>query len=230
MNETDAFNTLYVPALLGALLAAIGYISKLAIEGLVKLWTARQERKRKLQELEGLLEASNGIFQIQNSHAKRLFKLLGKKHSDMMADLDGFENTFSCLHSKFNDEERELHGLIRSITRTSMKKVNHDLAEWLRNDRTYKTALNARGNRGKLARLLRDAELHLALWEAKYEYWIPNNPKHALVYLDDEAHHGVPFPKGAEKIVAELLGQNAAKNSDQHSSHETKDGGEREVA
>ncbi len=213
MNQPYAFNTLYGPALLGALLAALGYISKLAIEGLVKFKAARQGKKRRLQELEGLLEASHGIFLIQNSQARRLLTLLRKNHPDETSGVVGFENTFSQLHPKFTDEEKVLHGLIRSITETSMKKVNHDLAEWLRNDHIYKTSLNRSGYRGKLARMLRDAELHLALWEAKYEYWIPNNPEHALVYLDDEAHHGVPFPQGVEKVVAKLLGQDVAENS-----------------
>jgi len=197
----------------GALLAALGYISKLAIEGFVKFRTARQEKKRLLQELEGLLEASRGIVDIIISQAERLLGLLHKNHPDETSCIVGFEITFSQLYPKFTDEEKELHGLIRSITETSMKKVNRDLAEWLRNDHIYKTSLNKPGYRGRLAQMLRDAELHLALWEAKYEYWIPNNPEHSLVFLDDEAHHGVPFPHGIDEVVAKLLGQDVAKNS-----------------
>lgn len=39
------------------------------------------------------------------------------------------------------------------------------------------------------------------LWNAKYESWIPEQPEHALVYMDDEKRHGVGFPKRREAII-----------------------------
>ena len=42
-------------------------------------------------------------------------------------------------------------------------------------------------------------------WHAKYEALLPSMPEHALVYLADEEKHGIGFPTGIDKIVAEAL-------------------------
>jgi len=53
---------------------------------------------------------------------------------------------------------------------------------------------------------LAELEPHLLMWLAKYAAWIPDSPAHALVYLADEEDHGVPFPKGIERVIEESLG------------------------
>ena len=43
------------------------------------------------------------------------------------------------------------------------------------------------------------------MWNAKYTIWIPEDSAHALVYMADEAKHGLPFPKDIQEVVQKLL-------------------------
>jgi hypothetical protein len=79
------------------------------------------------------------------------------------------------------------------------------MSEWLKNDRLFKDVNQKTAARKELAEQLRTLELHLNLWHAKYEMWIPNEPKHALVYLADEEQHGVGFPSGIEQTVRAVI-------------------------
>src|SRR5262245_22619771 len=60
-----------------------------------------------------------------------------------------------------------------------------------------------------LSQLISRLEVHLLLWRANYEIWIPDNIKHnerhCLVFLADEAEHGVGFPHGIEEVVRKQL-------------------------
>ena len=48
-------------------------------------------------------------------------------------------------------------------------------------------------------------EIHLLLWRAKFEYWIPNNPEHCVVYMADEKKHGLGFPPKTDDAVETVL-------------------------
>jgi hypothetical protein len=41
---------------------------------------------------------------------------------------------------------------------------------------------------------------------AKFEYWIPDKPERALVFMADENEHGIGFPLGIDDLVASLAG------------------------
>jgi hypothetical protein len=51
----------------------------------------------------------------------------------------------------------------------------------------------------QLAENVFDLEIILLLWHAKHESWILDEPKHALVYMDDEKAHGLGFSKDRKK-------------------------------
>jgi hypothetical protein len=93
------------------------------------------------------------------------------------------------------------------------------MSDWLRSDDLFRTKVVEIERKNQLAENLSALEIHLLLWQAKYEYWIPDHPEHALVYMADESEHGLGFPKrrrvkkngvdvevdGLDKDVAEVL-------------------------
>jgi hypothetical protein len=50
------------------------------------------------------------------------------------------------------------------------------------------------------------ADARSVLWRAKYEFWIPDKPERAIVYMADEQQHGVGFPTGIEVLIARVTG------------------------
>ena len=191
-------------AAVGAVIAALGYVSKLAIEG----WQALRQRRRgyfaSLVQLESLLRASRVSFRIQREHRNRLHDLIRANHPEVPAD-GGFEREFSLAYPKFSPEEKQLHELIRSITINSMKPANDEISSWLKNDTYFKAQRQRDGTRTTLAKKLADLEAHLILWHAKYPVWIPDHPEHALVYMVDEERHGLGFPPQTDETVESAL-------------------------
>lgn len=84
--------------------------------------------------------------------------------------------------------------------------MNDKLLDWLRSDEHFRGLSSSDHRYGELAVYLPRLEVHLLLWRAKYEQWIPTSPDHCLVYLADEESHGVGFPHGGTALVAALLG------------------------
>jgi hypothetical protein len=161
----------------------------------------------RLQTLAALLATSRDLFNIQNSRAKQLIALLEEQHPNQVKRGDGFERVFTSLYDALSDEEAELHGIIRSITIGGLYPVNKAILEWLQADTDFKTGFVKSGLSQEFARKLREVELHVRLWIAKYDVWIPSNPKRALVYLADEAAHGPGFPKGVDEMVEKMIAE-----------------------
>ena len=74
------------------------------------------------------------------------------------------------------------------------------MLDWLAKDTFFKAKSD------ELGFALRKLEAHLILWCSKYEYWIPNRPEGALVYLNDREKHGVGFPIGIESLILKATG------------------------
>lgn len=192
-------------AVIGGVVAALGYVGKLIIESWLSIHEASNARRAKLVELQSLLRAAWVSFDVQNNHAKRLLSMVRKNHTDLIETEKGYERIFSKIHEKFTPDEKELHAIIRSITVHSLQPTNLSLSNWLKNDTYYKAQKSSNSGLGELAKKLANLEAHLILWHAKYETWIPNNPEHALVYLADEEKHGVGFPTGIDEVVHKIL-------------------------
>jgi len=195
-----------IPEWLGAavmtgLLAAIGYIAKMLLEWLANARAARAARFARLVELQSLLRAARVSFLIQNEHAQGLQAMINQHHSNPLLPEQGYEHLFAEAYPKLIHDEKELHGLIRSITINSLHPTNQSLQEWLKKDTYFKAQWHRKGVGRELAAKLSELDAHLILWQAKYEAWIPNHEEHALVYLADEERHGVGFPQGLDKIV-----------------------------
>jgi len=194
-------------AVIGALIAAFSFAAKTLYEWWSDLRHARAVRLASLLELSSLLRASWTIFAVQNTHARRLLRLLQQNHPGQVSPESGFEGAFAELYDQFTPEEAELHGIIRGMTMHSMRPVNEAMLNWLKNDITFKTTFVSASAEKKrlLAEKLYELEAHLILWVAKYETWIPDRPEHALVYLADERAHGIGFPPDTDKAIKDVL-------------------------
>ena len=118
----------------------------------------------------------------------------------------GYDAAFQAAYPQMNDAGRQLHSVIRAYTIYGLKPLNEAMIQWLQADTEFKLARSRRAVDVTLAQQLGALEPHLHLWIAKYNAWIPDTPSHALVYLADEAVHGVPFPHGIEQTIEQALG------------------------
>jgi hypothetical protein len=197
-------------AAVAALIAALGYVSKMVIETYIQAAQKRRERFARLIRLSSLLDASWTAFENQRDIRNRLFKSLNANHPDKIpANFGkhfGYEQVFSDAYDVFTPEEKKLHTIIRGITTSALRPVNLALSEWLSEDTDFRTGAFKKDDElyQKLSIQLNMAARHLVLWNAKYRIWI-KDPKHALVYLDDEEHHGLGFPAGIEDLVREII-------------------------
>lgn len=184
-----------------------------------KEWTERIKRRRedrisiagRLQELKSLLAASRSVVLIQQERALALVAMLKTNHPFESSLGNGLEDMMARCYPVFNDEEKELHGIVRAYSEHSMRRVNEALQKWVEADKHFKSGQVQSSRREELASRLREMEMHLLLWFAKFETWIPNQPHHALVWMDDEKQHGLGFPckqereKDGKKITIESV-------------------------
>jgi hypothetical protein len=192
----------------GAVVAALGYVGKLATETW-REWRRSEARSlARLFKLQALLRASRTAFIVQRELADRLAAQLTAEHATDLPSAPGLERLFSHLHARFSPAETELHEIIRAYTEHALHPINQALAEWLRDDARHRIIDRRKNQREiELAELLNQLDSHLLLWLAKYERWIPGRPDHALVYLDDEEEHGLGFPTGLDQAVETVLAE-----------------------
>ena len=212
MPETPPVPTFWAaPALLAALIAALGFVGKIIADVVLSQLEVARERKSRLVELYALLRAGDVAFAIQRELRKRLAEQLRRRLPQTANLPPGFERLFAETYAAMTDEERKLHSLIRAITVHTFCPLNQSLLEWLRADRYFRAVPPRHTRLGTLALFLAQLEAHLLVWMAKYEAWIPDHPEHALVFLADEERHGIGFPKEGTTILAKLLGHPSPK-------------------
>lgn len=192
-------------ALLGAALAALGYVLKLFIELYQSAKEKRRIKRSRLIELLSLLRATHVAFLIQNKHAINLTEWIKENHKEISQKGTGYEAIMSGAFNYLKAEKKELHAIIRSITENTLFPTNRDILNWLRNDNVFKATKAKDLTFAKLATELVKLESHLVLWIAKYQAWIPGRPEHALVYMADEDSHGLGFPTGIDMLVEEAV-------------------------
>lgn len=201
--DTDSTNWLS-KALVGAIIAAVGYVGKQISDIWAHTRKVRRLRRAQLVQLQSLLRATGVAFAIQNQHARRLLDMLQERLPSLDAS-GGFEQAFSRSFKDMNAEERQLHSLIRGITVSALRAGNSGLLKWLDADTYFKAQYVKSGPWSVFAGKLAELQSHLILWQAKFEIWIPDYPEHALVYMADEQQHGSGFPAGLDDVVDEVL-------------------------
>jgi len=193
-------------ALLAAALATLGFVGKQILEWIVALRAARRARRAKLVTLLSLLNGSAAVFRAQTLLRDHLFEILIQRDPELKTISTGYEAVFAAAYPTFTDEEHKLHEIIRGYTVNGLKPLNESMLQWLQADTEFRLAHSRKQTLKDLARQLSALEPHLLMWLAKYATWIPHSPAHALVYLDDEEGHGVPFPKRIEHTIQVALG------------------------
>jgi hypothetical protein len=189
--------------LVAAIIAAVGYVSKLAIEEVAQWRSIRRERRSKLVELQSLLLATREIYQIQNELIQRLCDEIEPTRPGIKRQ--SYDEILAAGYVRMNEQQRLAHGLIRAYTTNAMRPLNLAMIDWLAKD-TYFKGKTGSGSADDLATNLQTLEAHLLLWRAKYDFWIPERPERAIVYLADEHTHGVGFPRGIERVIARATG------------------------
>jgi hypothetical protein len=198
----DSFPEWLGTPLIAAVIAALGYVAKLAIEALARWRSIRRERRSNLVALQSLLLASKRVFEIQNELVRGLCGELETAHPDLRGPYD---EILANGHPRMNEQQKLVHGLIRAYTVNALRPLNTAMIDWLAKD-TYFKGQAAMGSADDLASNLQTLEAHLLLWRAKYEFWIPDKPERAIVYMLDEREHGIGFPTGIEQLVAKVTG------------------------
>jgi hypothetical protein len=196
----DAVIALFLPALL----AAIGYLTKLLIGTLQDRRMELTRRRTRLLQLQALLRASRAAFDVQNDLAVRLAQVLKKKHPDLAFE-GGYDDVFARIYPDFDSEDRDLHSIIRGYSKHALRPLNKAVLAWLEEDIEHRSTLGKSGDQRTLALMLNELDSHVRLWLAKYEVWLPAKPEHALVYLDDEKKHGLRFPPKLDDTLQTVL-------------------------
>jgi hypothetical protein len=191
-------------ALLGAVLASLGYVAKQLLDWWSSVRKTRRERRARLVTLLSLLRGSKSVYLVQAELRNRLADLLSARRSDLHGVV-GYDAQFAMAFASMTPQERELHDVIRGYTIHGTLALNEAVLSWLATDSDFKIVGGSDGADAKLAAQLGALEAHLLLWRAKYQAWIPDAPARALVYLNDEERHGVAFPRGIEDTIAQVL-------------------------
>jgi hypothetical protein len=197
------WSTEFTVAFFGALATATGFVAKTIWEAVQKWRDRRLANRARLIELQSLVLASFEVFQTQLRLRNRLFDDLVRGNKDLARQSQ--EDVFAELFDKMKPSQKTEHGLIRSYTMLALSPLNQKMADWLSADTVHKS------RRGNLGASLRQLEAHLVLWRAKYDFWIPEHPERALVYLAGSSRHGPGFPKHIEAEVLRATGSTEAE-------------------
>src|SRR5216683_436417 len=165
-----------------AAVGVAGFLAKSAWDYVAKQRAAKKSRLTRLHELAALLEESRNIFLSQVYFAGRLLGLIRSNHPNDCQDKWGFDETFFRLYSILNDDEKELHALIRGTTANSMRRVNESLSEWLRTNAMLKRS-TGKASLDALADNLCLLELHMNQWHDKYKSIFAPDDRHTIVFL-----------------------------------------------
>jgi hypothetical protein len=195
--------------LIAALFAIGGFVTKDLYTG----WRQSDANKRavatasleSLKELATRLDESYRIYVVQNGQAERLLRSLQQRHGSRLPEGLGYDETFFVLGARLTRPEAELQRLIRSTTMNSQRRANLALSAWLERNAAFLHDDQPTPARLALAAELRMLKLHLNQWHDKYDAWIPGDARRSLVYLADEAAHGVGFPPGLEDAVKNAI-------------------------
>lgn len=191
-------------AVLGAVLAVLGYVGKGIGEFVARVRAEGRARRARLTQLLALIRAGDTAFRVQSDARDQLRDSLLRR-DERLKRLEGYEAIFSAAYPSLTPAERELFDIVRAITVYTIASLNDALIKWLEADVDFRGVSRGSQSQRRLAAYLSDLEAHLLLWRAKFAAWIPSHPDRALVYLADEKRHGVPFPQDGALIIQAVL-------------------------
>jgi len=192
-------------AIIGAVSAVLGFFGKELWSWWKKQRAEKQGRRTRLKELDRLLDESGSLFRSQRAQAQRLFENIKSAQLSCIEPKLSLDQIFSRAFANLSPEELRLHAVIRGVTATSMKRINSEMADWLRRDDFFTTTADSSAQLQHLAEKLRQLRLHLDEWHSKFSSVFEHDGTVALNYLADEQEHGTGFPVGIEDLVKQVL-------------------------
>lgn len=207
----EFFDLKSVPSWLGAgvisaAVAALAYVFRSFLDWIGAARERHRQRRSALVQLQSLLRAAKASFETQQKHVRGLCESIPKRDTNAPSLDQGYEDFLTKAHPLMTAEERERHSIVRGYTQHVLRPTNAAMLQWIKQD-TFFGSQAGEGALGSLAKNLAALEIHLLMWNAKYEVWIPDRPAHALVYLDDEEEHGIGFPHGIDRTVDQVLAE-----------------------
>jgi hypothetical protein len=194
-------------ALVGAVGGALGWFANLIVSSRLgakdrrdaeaaRVADLRAARRDRLIELRTLLRQTRSSFESQARLRDELLRKLEVRiPADRMKPREGYESYFVRMAPQFNQDEKELHAIIRSITISSLRQGNLALLDWIARDKYFGLEHPEELALIGLAACIEQLQAHLQLWIDKYDAWIERNPNHSLVYLGDEKGARERVPK-----------------------------------
>ena len=192
-------------AIFGVVTGVVGFFAKNVWDWWRRRYESQQARQARLEKLQRLLDESGNLFRSQRAQAQRLFESIQRSHPEVINPGLSLDQVFSRAFAKLSSQELQLHSIIRGVTKTSLRRVNVEMADWLRADDWFKQPKHRSQDLDDLARRLQQLELHLNEWHAKLSSVFDGDPTVALNYLADEQEHGTGFPTGIEDAVKGVL-------------------------
>jgi hypothetical protein len=192
-------------AIFGVVTGVVGFFGKNIWDWWRKRYESQQARQARLEKLQRLLDESGNLFRSQRAQAQRLFESIQRSQPEVINSGLSLDQVFSRAFAKLSSDELQLHTIIRGVTNTSLRRVNVEMADWLRADDWFKQPQPGSEHLSDLARRLQQLELHLNEWHAKLSSVFERDPTLALNYLADEQKHGTGFPTGIEDAVRRVL-------------------------
>ena len=191
-------------AIIGAVFATIAFFTKELIERRKINIAILAENISNLKSLLRLLKTQHRVFSIQCKRRDEIISHLTVQFPEDVQKYNGFEEKLTNLYDKMDPIDRENHLVVRGYTKGSLFPLNKKIQKLTR--KINVNLLNAHSvEKENLKIYLENLDLHLNLWLAKYDEWIPDNPKHSLVYLADEKEHGIGFPTGIEDEIGKII-------------------------
>jgi hypothetical protein len=158
-----------------------------------------QSCKQLLKQIAGNLFSRLGSCLCRSPSASHLIRRLSNVIEEAHPDLTGpFYEVLASACTRMDEQQKLVHGLTRAYTMNAMRPLNVAMIDWLASDTHFKGRA-ATGPADNLASNLQTPEARLLLWRAKCEFWIPDKPERAIVYMLNENEYGVGFPTGIER-------------------------------
>ncbi len=193
--------------MLGAVIAVLGWTGKQVLEWFFRLRAEQKSRRSRLLALLAIRRAAEAIWASQCKTRDKFVALVRSREEAFRGPTKPYDHLFSAAFPSMSPQEAELHEIVRSTTIHAIRPLNQATLQWLTSDADFRVHPHDESLMGRLAKYLTELEVHLVLWNAKFQAWIPDSPERALVYLADEQHHGVGFPLGGEDIIKAVLFQ-----------------------
>jgi hypothetical protein len=163
-------------AVIGAIIAALGYVGKLIVDAGIDARKRRHDRRSQLVDLRSLLQVTKTSFAIQNEHAIRLLATL-RERNPALEIAGGYESAFASAYKSFTAGEKELHEIIRGITVHTLKPTNAEIINWIRCDTYFRGQQKGARLIGALPERLSDLQTHLSCgWRStRHGFWTSLN-------------------------------------------------------